>query len=128
MIPFNNHARSTNPLCSVGLMLDPRVHPMKSELTPEEEFTEFIQRFPSIAAQFASAKAVRPWTRTGRIQYGSSRVVGDRFALLGHAAGFIDPLFSKGLYASLMATSVLANLLIDAARDRRLLCPALCRA
>jgi FADH2 O2-dependent halogenase len=88
---------------------------MKSELTPEEEFTEFIQRFPSIAAQFASAKAVRPWTRSGRIQYGSSRVVGDRFALLGHAAGFIDPLFSKGLYASLMATSVLANLLIDAA-------------
>jgi FADH2 O2-dependent halogenase len=115
VIPFNNHARSTNPLCSVGLMLDPRVHPMQMDLTPEEEFSDLIQRFPSIARQFATAKAVRPWTRTGRIQYGSSRVVGDRFALLGHAAGFVDPLFSKGLYASLTATSVLANLLVDAA-------------
>ncbi len=115
VIPFNNHERSTNPLCSVGLMLDPRIHPMHSELTPEEEFNDFIQRFPSIAEQFAAAKAVRPWTRTGRIQYGSSSVVGDRFALLGHAVGFVDPLFSKGLYASLMATSVLANLLVDAA-------------
>jgi len=117
VIPFNNHARSTNPLCSVGLMLDPRVFPMNTDLTPEEEFNDIIQRFPSIAGQLASAKAVRPWTRTGRIQYGSSRVVGHRFALLGHAVGFVDPLFSKGLYASLTATSVLANLLVDAAED-----------
>ena len=117
VIPFDNHARSTNPLCSVGLMLDPRVHPMQAELSPEQEFKQFIQRFPSIAAQFRDAKPVRPWTRTGRIQYSSTRVVGDRFALLGHAVGFVDPLFSKGLYASLTATSCLANLLLEAAES-----------
>ncbi len=47
--------------------------------------------------------------------------MGDRFALLGHAAGFIDPLYSKGLYTSFMSVGLLANLLLDAhaAQDYR---------
>jgi len=114
VIPFDNHPRSTNPLCSVGLMLDPRVYPMQTDLSPEEEFQAVIERFPSIHAQLKGARPVRDWTRTGRIQYSSKQIVGDRFCLLGHAAGFIDPLFSKGLYASLMSTSILADLLLDA--------------
>ncbi len=114
VIPFDNHARSTNPLCSVGLLLDPRVHPEHPDLTAEEEFFDFIGRYPSIHAQLGRARSVRPWTRAGRIQYSSKQVVGDRFALLGHAVGFIDPLFSKGLYESMMSTLVLAHLLLDA--------------
>jgi len=114
VIPFNNHARSTNPLCSVGLMLDPRVHPPDSSLEADEEFHAFIHRFPGLPRQFEGARAVRTWTRTERIQYGARRIVGDRFCLLGHAAGFIDPLFSKGLYASLYSVSVLADLLLTA--------------
>lgn len=114
VIPFDNHPQSTNPLCSVGLMLDPRVHPVNEDISPEEEFFTFIDQFPSLRAQFDGAQSVRAWTRTGRIQYSSKQIVGDRFCLLGHAAGFIDPLFSKGLYASLMSTSILADLLLDA--------------
>ncbi len=117
VIPFDNHAGATNPLCSVGLMLDPRVHPPQPDLSPGEEFTAFIERYPSIAAQFAGARAVRNWTRTGRIQYTSKQVVGDRFALLGHAAGFVDPLYSKGLYSSFMSAIMLAHLLLDAHQD-----------
>jgi tetracycline 7-halogenase / FADH2 O2-dependent halogenase len=114
VIPFDNHPGSTNPLCSVGLMLDPRLHPERPDLTPEAEFRQFIDQFPSIAAQFDGAQAVRPWTRAGRIQYGSRQVVGERWALLGHAAGFIDPLYSKGLYLSTTAVFTLAHLLLKA--------------
>lgn len=114
VIPFNNHNRATNPLCSVGLMLDPRIHPIQENLTPEQEFYTFINRFPGIKQQFQRAKAVREWTRTNRIQYSSKQIVGNRWCLLGHAAGFIDPLFSKGLYTSLNSVSILANLLIEA--------------
>jgi tetracycline 7-halogenase / FADH2 O2-dependent halogenase len=116
IIPFNNHARSTNPLVSVGLQLDPRIHPMRPDLTPEQEFFSFIERFPSIKAQFAGAHAARAFTRTDRLQYTSTQVVGERFCLLGHAAGFIDPLYSKGLYTTLMSTALLAHLLIEAQR------------
>lgn len=117
VIPFNNHANATNPLCSVGLMLDPRVYPAQNELSPETEFFSFIERFPSIAAQFQKAKAVRDWVRTGRVQYSSKQVVGDRWALLGHAAGFIDPLYSKGLYVSLVSVAILAHHLLQAQQD-----------
>jgi tetracycline 7-halogenase / FADH2 O2-dependent halogenase len=117
VIPFNNYAGATNPLCSVGLLLDPRVYPADNSVSPEEEFFAFIERFPSMAAHLRQAKAVRPWTSTGRIQYGATRVVGDRFCLLGHAAGFIDPLFSKGLYSTLGAVFLCAHLLLAAHRD-----------
>lgn len=117
VIPFDNHPRSTNPLCSVGLMLDPRIHPAREELTPEAEFFGFIQQFPSVEAQFKNARSVRDWVRSGRIQYSSKQVVGERWSLLGHAAGFIDPLFSKGLYTTTMSLGVLANLLLDACAD-----------
>lgn len=114
VIPFDNHPRATNPLCSVGLLLDPRLHPVNDAVSPEEEFFTFINQFPDMAAQFQQAKAVRNWVRAGRIQYGASQVVGDRWALLGHAVGFVDPLYSKGLYASLTAVFLLAHLLLKA--------------
>ena len=112
VIPFNNHADSTNPLCSVGLLLDPRIYPPKNGLSPEEEFYQFIEQYPTIRDQFKNARAVRGWVRADRLQYSSSQVVGDRFALLGHAAGFIDPLYSKGLYVTHMSVMLLADLLI----------------
>jgi FADH2 O2-dependent halogenase len=118
VIPFNNHPQSTNPLVSVGLQLDPRIYPLRADLSPEEEFFSFIERFPSVAAHFRGARAARPWTRTERLQYTSTHVVGERFCLLGHAAGFIDPLYSKGLYTTLMSTALLAHLLLDAHRDQ----------
>ena len=113
VIPFNNHDKSTNPLCSVGLQLDPRMYPEDKSISAQEEFFAFIERFPDLKKQFENTKAVRSWTRTGRIQYSSKQVVGDRFALLGHAAGFIDPLFSKGLYVSFNSVSTLAHLLLE---------------
>jgi FADH2 O2-dependent halogenase len=117
VIPFDNHPGSTNPLCSVGLQLDPRLYPTRTDLSPEEEFYDFIERFPSIPPQFQRARAVRAWTRTERLQYSASGVVGDRYCLLGHAAGFIDPLYSKGLYTTLMSVSRLAHLLLAGHRE-----------
>ena len=117
VIPFNNHDKSTNPLCSVGLQLDPRMYPEDKSISAKEEFCAFISRFPDLKKQFEHSKAVRSWTRTGRIQYNSKQVVGDRFALLGHAAGFIDPLFSKGLYVSFNSVSTVAHLLLKKTGD-----------
>ncbi len=114
VIPFNNHPQATNPLCSVGLQLDPRIYPTRSDLTPEEEFYTIIRQFPDIECQFQGARATREWTRTERLQYSAHHVVGDRFALLAHAVGFIDPLYSKGLYVTHMSVMVVADLILQA--------------
>ncbi|MFO7634964.1 MAG: NAD(P)/FAD-dependent oxidoreductase, partial [Caldilinea sp.] len=114
VIPFNNHAQATNPLCSIGLQLDPRIYPLRADLSPEEEFWRFVERFPSIHAQLRRARPVRAWMRTDRLQYSTQHVVGDRFALLAHAAGFIDPLYSKGLYVTHMTIMKVADLILKA--------------
>lgn len=114
VIPFNNHADSTNPLCSVGLQLDPRIYPQRNDISPEQELIEFISQFPDISAQFKNARPVRDCMRIDRLQYSAHHIVGDRFALLAHAAGFIDPLYSKGLYVTHAQIFLMADLLIKA--------------
>ncbi|MFE5584778.1 NAD(P)/FAD-dependent oxidoreductase [Kitasatospora sp. NPDC056531] len=116
VIPFDNHPDSLNPLCSVGLTLDPRVFP-KGEAGPQEEFNAFLARFPEIAWQFQGAKAVRPWVSTGRLQYSAKQVVGERFCLTSHAAGFIDALYSRGLTNTMELVNALGWRLIAASRD-----------
>jgi tetracycline 7-halogenase / FADH2 O2-dependent halogenase len=117
VIPFNNHPSSQNPLCSVGLTLDERRYPVREDLSPAEEFALHAARFPDVARQFEGATSVREWTRTGRLQYSSKTCVGDRWCLLSHAAGFIDPLFSRGLSNTAEAINALAWRLLRAFRD-----------
>jgi FADH2 O2-dependent halogenase len=116
VIPFGNHEGSRNGLCSVGLTLDERVYP-KPDCPPQQEFDAFLRRFPDIAEQFTKAKAIRSWVSTGRLQYSSSPTVGDRFCLTGHAAGFIDALYSRGLTSTVEVVNALAWRLIEASRD-----------
>ncbi len=113
VIPFDNHRGADNPLVSVGLQLDSRRHPLPADRTPAQEFADLLARFPSIAAQFEGAEAVRPWVRTGRLQFASTTAVpGPRQALLPHAYGFIDPLYSRGLAFTLDGVKHLAQAIL----------------
>jgi tetracycline 7-halogenase / FADH2 O2-dependent halogenase len=114
VIPFNNHRLSTNPLCSVGLQLDPRIYGPPQD--PEREFAGFLERYPPVARQFRGARRVREWVVAPRLQYKSTRSAGDRYCLLAHASGFIDPLYSRGMVISFEAINNLAPRLIEAVR------------
>lgn len=116
VIPFNNHPLSTNDLCSVGLTLDLAKHP-QPDGPPEEEFWNIVRRYPSVARHFEHARPIRPWTGTGRLQYSSTSLTGDRYCLLPHAAAFVDPLFSSGLAVTMCAINSIASRLIAAHRD-----------
>lgn len=116
IIPFDNHPGAANGLVSVGLQLDPRRHP-RPDGPPEAELASFLAEMEVPARQLADAKAVRPWVSTGRIQYSATRTVGHRWALLSHAAGFIDPLFSRGLVNTSETTYLLADRLLAALAD-----------
>lgn len=117
VIAFDNHSSSRNPLCSVGLTLDHRRYPKTPGVTPEEDFWRHVYRFPDVTRQFEGARPVREWVATDRLQYSSSRTVGDRWVLLAHAAAFIDPLFSRGLHNTCEAVNVLAWRILRAVRD-----------
>jgi len=112
VIPFNNHIDATNPLCSVGLMLNRELYP-ETGMDPEEEFFSIVNRHPGMLKQFKKAKPVRNWISTGRIQYGAKQLAGHRYCLLSHAAGFIDPLFSSGLVLTTATIDLIAGQLFN---------------
>ena len=66
---------------------------------------------------FENAKTVRPWVSTGRFQYTSTQTVGRRWCMMSHAAGFIDPLYSRGLSNSGEVIDALAWRLLEALKD-----------
>ena len=117
VIPFNNHPAAMNPVCSVGLQLDPELRPKPGNMDPFEEFQAIIEDYPEIRAQFRDAKPVRNWVSSGRLQYSTSSNVGDRWCLLSHSGGFVDPLFSRGLSNTVEVLNVAATTLLAAARD-----------
>lgn len=113
VIPFNNHRNSTNPLTSVGMMLDRRKHP-DPQGTPEEEFRSITSRFPTVARHFDGATAARPWIGSGRLQYSSPHLLAPRVLQLPHAAAFVDPLFSSGMSVLTVAVDLIAEALLKA--------------
>jgi FADH2 O2-dependent halogenase len=88
--------RFDNGLTSVGLTLDRDTYP-DNDQPAETEFCAFLRRFPLVEAQLGSARPIRPFVKTGRIQFVAHTIAGDRYLLAPHAAGFVDPLFSTGV-------------------------------
>ncbi len=117
VIPFDNYHLSQNNLVSVGLTIDSQRFPRPAGVDPEKEFWEFVDRFPSVRRHLKGAEPSFPFIGTDRIQYSSTTSVGDRFLLLQHAYGFIDPLFSRGIWRSQEAVDVVADELLAALED-----------
>ena len=103
--------RFNNGITSAGFALDCDLHPSDPSLTPEAEWQQIIRQYPSIARQFAKAKAIQPWVRTGRLQRRAACVAGPNWAMLPHAAYFLDPLFSTGIAHTLLGIERLAAIL-----------------
>ena len=116
VIPFNNHRAATNPLTSVGMMLDRRKHPTPQG-PPEQEFRRIISDYPTIARHFADATAARPWIGSGRLQYSSPHLLGHRVIQLPHAAAFVDPLYSSGMSVLTVAVDLIAETLLKAVAE-----------
>lgn len=115
-IPFHNHRFATNPLTSIGMMLDRRKYP-DPQGPPEEEFHKIISQFPTIARHFDGAVAARPWIGSGRLQYSSPHLLGPRVLQLPHAAAFVDPLFSSGMSVLTVAVDMIAEQLLQAVAE-----------
>jgi FADH2 O2-dependent halogenase len=79
----------------------------------EPAWDRFLARYPSIAAQFADARPIRPFTWMPRLAYRAAQAAGERWAMLPSAAAFIDPLFSTGIPLTLLGIERLGRILED---------------
>jgi tetracycline 7-halogenase / FADH2 O2-dependent halogenase len=74
-------------------------------------WSRLLAQLPSVAAQFARARAVTPFTYAPRLAFRSARIVGPRWAMLPSAAGVIDPLLSTGFPLTLLGVHRLVECL-----------------
>lgn len=102
--------RFNNGVTSAGIMFDGQRRPADAGADPEAEWAALLRRYPSLGRQFAQARAIRPWVRTGRLQRKARRAAGEDWALLGHAAYFLDALLSSGNAHSLLTVERLARI------------------
>ena len=66
---------------------------------------------PKIPAQFGDAQPIEKWHYSPKLSFRTEHVVGEGFALLPSAVGFIDPLYSTGMPLTLLGIHRVAVLL-----------------
>ncbi len=84
----------------------------------DAQFDASIQATPEAARQLAAARRLFPAQAVQNFSFKISRTHGDGFALIGDAAGFLDPIFSSGILIG-MSTAERAALDIASALKSR---------
>jgi flavin-dependent dehydrogenase len=95
---------------SVGVVLDGAVY-KQSGLSPEDFLQQAIEAQPILMATMRHAERVSPVRTAADFSYRSTRLTGDRWMLAGDAAGFIDPVFSSGVFLAVLAGEQAADAL-----------------
>ncbi len=115
------HIPLTEDRTSIGVVLDSAVY-KKTRLSPEEFLAQAISEQPLLMERMQNAERVTAVSVAADFSYRNSRLTGDRWMLAGDAAGFIDPVFSSGVFLAVLAGEQSADILhevIDHPRKKR---------
>ena len=112
-----------NDRTSIGVVLEAADF-KSSGLSAEEFFERAIAEQPLVRNRIGAGRRVSQVYTAADFSYRSERLVGDRWLLAGDAAGFIDPVFSSGVFLAVLAgeqaADVLQEVLDHPKRARRL--------
>jgi len=112
-----------NDRTSIGIVLEAADF-KSSGLSAEEFFERAIAEQPLVRNRIGAGRRVSQVYTAADFSYRSERLIGDRWLLAGDAAGFIDPVFSSGVFLAVLAgeqaADVLDEVLDHPKRARRL--------
>ena len=94
---------------SVGCVIDKEEF-TRSEGTPEQIFTRIWNGSPVLRERMKNARLLGPMQTTSDFSYRNRRLVGPRLLRVGDAAGFMDPIFSAGVYLAMYSGKLAAEL------------------
>jgi FADH2-dependent halogenase len=100
----------TSERTSIGVVLDGETF-RKSKLSAEDFLEQALAEQPIIAKRMMSARRVSQVYVEADFSYRSARLYGDRWLLAGDAAGFIDPIFSSGVFLAVFSGEQCADVL-----------------
>lgn len=98
---------------SIGLVME--LDDFKArKISPQEMLDQTIAEQPVMEARMRGSERVTPVYSTGDYSYRNTRLTGDRWMLAGDAAGFIDPVFSSGVFLAILSGEESANAVLGA--------------
>jgi FADH2-dependent halogenase len=103
----------TSERTSIGIVLDTADF-RDAKQNPERFFEESIAEQPNIMQWMRNAQRVSQVYSATDFSYRNSKLANDRWMLAGDAAGFIDPVFSSGVFLAMMSGEMCADILDEA--------------
>ena len=100
----------TETRTSVGVVLDSETF-RQSKQTAEDFLEKSLAEQPVIAKRMTNAQRVSDAHVAADFSYRSKKLYGDRWLLAGDAAGFIDPIFSSGVFLAVFSAEHCADVL-----------------
>ncbi|HVR38201.1 MAG TPA: NAD(P)/FAD-dependent oxidoreductase [Thermoanaerobaculia bacterium] len=106
----------TSELMSVGLVVD-RDHITNCGLAPGELLEQTIRETPFVADLMKHAERTMEIRVRKDFSYLMRKLTGPNYALVGDAAGFLDPIFSTGVFLAMTSADMATNAIAQRLRD-----------
>jgi FADH2-dependent halogenase len=100
---------------SVGLVID-KDEFARSSGTPEEIFQRWVDSSAAVKQRMVDARLVNTIQTTSDFSYYNRRLVGNRLLRVGDAAGFMDPIFSAGVFLAMWSGKLAAETVVETLR------------
>jgi flavin-dependent dehydrogenase len=98
---------------SVGCVMDGEEY-AAMKLKPEAVFQHWVESSAVMRQRMKDAELVGPIHTTSDFSYKNTRFIGERLLRVGDAAGFMDPIFSAGVYIAMFSGRLGARAVLDA--------------
>ncbi|WP_426360501.1 NAD(P)/FAD-dependent oxidoreductase [Pseudocolwellia sp. HL-MZ19] len=105
LIPFSDGT------CSFGVVGDVKYFEEHKHLSDDAMFDVFISEEPYLAELLKNHKKINPVNTLQGYSSDVTSLYGDKFALLGNAGEFLDPVFSSGVTIAMKSASLATHVL-----------------
>jgi flavin-dependent dehydrogenase len=95
---------------SIGVVFDAQTF-KRMKMEPETAFHQILQENPKVIEQMSRAERITEVHATGDFSFRNKRLTGERWVLAGDAAGFIDPVWSSGVFIAILSGEKAADML-----------------
>ena len=102
-------------IVSVGVVGD-NDYLLKGGETPEQTFQQELAQCDAVAARVACGEQLGKYHAAKEFSYNTTQHAGEGWVLVGDAFGFIDPVYSSGVYLALKSGELAADAIIDGLR------------
>ncbi len=105
-IPLSNNIVSVGCTGSMDYLFGTK------KMSPEEIFSREVERCPGIKQRLESATTVAKHFTTKDFSYSTTEAAGDGWVLVGDAFGFVDPVYSSGVFLALKSGEWAADAIV----------------